>query len=62
MAGRHMQIERPDFQIGRQLFDNHWLRINDRRRWCIAEVDFPIDARADFTADTDVDNRQFRMG
>ncbi len=42
--------------------DNHRLRINNWRRWRIADLHFAVDARCDFSADRDADRRCSRMG
>ena len=45
----------------RRWCNNHRLRINNRRRRCIADLNFTVDARGDFPADSDADRGSSRM-
>jgi hypothetical protein len=60
MAGRYMQIDGTPL-IVMLVLDDHRLCIDNRGRRCITDLYFSINARGDFTADSDVDDRSSRL-
>jgi hypothetical protein len=58
VARRHMQIQRFRHLVPWLRDDDDRLGIDDRWRRGIAELHLAIDTRADFTADTQVDDRR----
>jgi hypothetical protein len=62
VTGGHMQIERLDHNVRRLTDNDHRLCIEYRWRRGVAELHLTINARADFTADTEVYDGGSRMG
>jgi hypothetical protein len=54
---RNVQIDRLGNHTWRALLDDHRLRVNDRRRNAVTQVDVSVNSRNDFAADRDIDTQ-----